>query len=341
MTFARTPGADDSRTPTPPALDPTSPLAVRPSPGHDRTVPARRAPVRTVAVVGAKGGVGRSVIAANLAVALGRTGHRVLLFDADLVLGDAARLLGALDAPGAGPPGRPAVRPGLLDVLHGRARLDDVVREGPSGTSVIPSSGGDPRLCALSLMDHASLVALFSDLDTTADTLVIDTPSGLSDEALCHAGAAREILVVTGPEPAAMEYAIAAMRTLHERYRTRRFRIVANGARDAAHGLDLYAELAQRVGVAVDARTGAAVGADWLLDYAGSVPTDPKLVEAVARGRPVAELFPRAPSALAFGKLAARVARWPRPATPAGHIEFFVERLVQAAGPPLTRATTA
>ena len=291
------------------ALDP----AFRARPG------APRAPVRTIAVAGAKGGVGKSVVAANLAVALGRTGAEVLLFDADLALGDAARLLGVTS------------RAGLGDVFGGGARLDELVVEGPRGVSVIPSSVPDPALSGLSRIDHADLVALFSDLDTEADTLVVDTPSGLSDAALCPAGAAREVLVVTGPEPAALDDAAAFVHALARRYRTDRFRVLVNGARCASHGLDLYAELGARVDP----------GEDLLLDHAGTVPLDPELAAAVASGRPVIEASPHSPSARAFARLAARVSRWPRPATPAGRIEFFVERLVRVAEPHTLRATVA
>ena len=297
------------------ATVPASPAAGRERAG----APPGVGPVRTVAVAGAKGGVGRSTVAANLAAALGRAGHRTLLFDADLALGSAASLLGT---------GR---RASLADVLAGRAPLDAAVVPGPPGVSVIPSAAPDPALTRLSRIDHASLVALFSDLDTGADTLVVDTPPGLSDAALCPAGAAREVLVVTGPEPADLDGAAALVHAVAARYRADRFRVAVNRARSSEHGLDLFGELGTRVDP----------GADLLLDHAGTVPDDPYLAEAARRGRPVTEAFPRSPAARAFVRLAARAARWPRPATPAGRIEFFVERLVQAAGPHPVRATTA
>ena len=315
-----------------PAAAPTAAAAVDPVDGAPgaRARPYR-GPVRTIAVAGAKGGVGKSVIAANLAVALGRAGRAVLLFDADLALGDAARLLGACRRAGGAAAGTAGREASLADVLAGRARFADAVVPGPDGVEIIPATDPDPRLSHLSRFDQASLVALFSELDTPGDTLVVDTPSGLSDAALCPAGAAREVLIVTDEEGAALDDAVAQIHALATRYHIRRFRVVANATRSASHGLDLYGALASRVDPELD----------LLLDYAGSVPRDPQLAEAVALGRPVMEAFPRSASALAFARLAARAARWPRPSTPAGHIEFFVERLVQAAGPHLARATTA
>ena len=309
----------------PTALDglPDGPTRGVPGGARDARAPSPaerpRAPVRTIAVAGAKGGVGTSTVAANLAVALARAGSEVLLYDADLALGDAARLLGL------------SPRTGLGDVLGGRARLGELVARGPAGVSVIASSVPDPALSALSRIDHAGLVALFSDLDTAADTLVVDTPSGLSDAALCPAGAAREVLVVAGPGAAALDGAAALVHALAGRCRIERFRVLANGARSTSHGLDLFAEL--------DARVGA--GADLVLDHAGTVVHDPELAAAAARGVPVLEASPRSPSARAFARLAARAARWPRPTVPAGRIEFFVERLVRAAEPLTPRATVA
>jgi len=70
---------------------------------------------------------------------------------------------------------------------------------------------------------------------------------------------------------------------------------------------------------------------DILLDYCGSIPFDSQLKSAVGQQEVVVAAYPQSPSALAFRKLGARVARWPLPQTPCGHIEFFVERLIQTA----------
>ena len=265
-------------------------------------------PVQTIAVAGGKGGVGKSVVAVNLAAALSLFGHDVLLVDGDLELGNIDRLLNL----------RP--RNNLRDVFNGVCALDDVVVAGPGGLSVIPSASGAPEMAGLSQIEHAGLIGLFSDLPTRADTLIVDVASGLPVSVLCFCQAVREVMIVVVDEPTALQDAFSTIRVLNERCHVRRFRVVANNTQTAAQGLELYDSLARMADRHLDV----------LLDYCGSIPFDPQLKQAVCQQKPVVEAFPKSPAALAFRKLSARVARWPQPQTPCGHIEFFVERLIQA-----------
>ena len=75
---------------------------------------------------------------------------------------------------------------------------------------------------------------------------------------------------------------------------------------------------------------------DVALQYVGAVPYDESVRKAVQKQRAVYEAFPRSKCALAFKAIAQKVDTWPLPANPRGHLEFFVERLVQqTAGPVL------
>jgi len=60
----------------------------------------------------------------------------------------------------------------------------------------------------------------------------------------------------------------------------------------------------------------------------GTVPYDEYLLKAVRRQRPVIDAYPRSRSAMAFKNLAQKADKWPAPSAPAGHLEFFVERLI-------------
>lgn len=268
-----------------------------------------KAPVQTIAVAGGKGGTGKSNVAVNLAAVLGAAGREVLLLDGDLALGNVDRLLDL----------NPVHN--LSHVMVGERRLDEVLIRGPRGVTVIPGASGVMEMAALSRIEHAGLIGLFSDLHTPADTLLVDLASGLPDSALAFSQAAREVIIVVCDEPTAIQDACSTIRVLYERSRVRRFRIIANKTESSRHGLDLYASLCRQAERQVDV----------LLDFCGSIPLDPQVAEAVRKRRPVTELFPRSPAALAFRKLGTRIARWPRPAEPCGHIEFFVERLIRSA----------
>lgn len=269
---------------------------------------ADRQPVQTIAIAGGKGGVGKSNVAINLAVAMGSSGHEVLLVDGDLELGNVDRLLNL----------RP--RHNLKHVFSGTRQLEELVLAGPKGVSVIPSDSGALEMARLSQIEHAGLIGLFSELPTDADTLIVDVATGLSESVLSFCRAAREVIVVVVDEPTALQDAFATIRVLHEHCQVRRFRVVANKTDSSRHGLDLYASLTQMTDRHLDV----------LLDFCGSIPFDPQLKQAVCQQQAVVEAFPRSPAALAFRKLSGRVARWPQPQTPCGHIEFFVERLIQA-----------
>ena len=68
---------------------------------------------------------------------------------------------------------------------------------------------------------------------------------------------------------------------------------------------------------------------DVTLGLVGAVPYEDWLKTAVRRQKPVVELYPGSPSALALQGIARRVEAWVPPAAARGHLEFFVERLLQ------------
>ncbi len=285
--------------------------------GFTPAIRARHRPVQTIAVGGVKGGVGRSTIAANLAVTLARRGIDTLLLDACYAEGGAARSMGMSPSTS------------VDSVLKGDAELASLLNDGPEGLKVIASSFGDIELSRLSQFDHATLIALLSQLQVDADTLIVDTPAGLTDASLTYASAAREVLLVITGEQTSIEATAMAMRELNSRYRRRRFRILVNRVESASHGREVFGELVRELGDDIDV----------LLDHVASIPEDERFSEAGETHQTVVLGHPRSAAALAITKLAERVARWARPSSPSGHIEFYVERLVQAAGPHLVRAT--
>ena len=263
-------------------------------------------PVRTVAVTGGKGGVGKTSIAVNLALGLARDGGRVMLLDADPGLANVDDLLGLY------------ARSSLLNVLRGEQQLEDIIINVPGDLMVISAACGISQLAELGTAECAGMVRAFSELKHRIDTLVIDTASSISECVASFCAASSEVLVVVDNEAASLSGAIDLINRLHTGYGVARFHVIANGVHTAREGDGIFSRM---LSLLVDQH-------DVLVSYAGFVPGDDSMRRAALQHQAVVDAFPRSRSAMALRNLARRVGGWPRQNSPRGHLEFFIERLI-------------
>ncbi len=71
---------------------------------------------------------------------------------------------------------------------------------------------------------------------------------------------------------------------------------------------------------------------DATLSFIGTVPFDEYVKKAVQKQKCVTEIYPRSPAAMAFHKIAKKTQNWPTPKSVEGHLEFFIERLINYSG---------
>lgn len=268
---------------------------------------ATASPVRVIAVTGGKGGVGKTNVSVNLARSLAAHGERVVLMDADFGLANVDVMLGV----------RP--RRTIADVLNGDCTLEDVLVEVCENLHIVPASSGIQEMTQLSVHQHAELVYAFADIADRLDVLIIDTAAGISDSVLSFVRAAQEVVVVVCDEPVSITDAYALIKVVSKDNRTCRFRVLANMVRTEQEGRNMYNKL-----VTVTDRF-----LDVALQYVGSIPYDESVRKAVQSQRAVIEMFPNSKAALAYRRLAQKTLSWPVLNSPRGHLEFFVERLVQ------------
>jgi flagellar biosynthesis protein FlhG len=265
--------------------------------------------IQAIAVTGGKGGVGKTNVSVNLAVAMADMGKRVMLLDADLGLVNIDVVLGL----------HPEYD--LSHVLRGERALEEVVLKGPSGIQVIPAASGIQQMAELSEAEHIGLIRAFSDLSLDLDVLIVDTAAGISDTVISFSRAVQEVVIVVCDEPASMTDAYALIKLLHREYGIDRFRVLANMTRTAKDGRELYNKMCRVTDRYLDV----------ILSFAGSIPYDDSLRKAVRNQKSVVQAFPRSNSAQAFKNLAKKADNWPVPEGASGHLQFFVERLVQYA----------
>ena len=267
---------------------------------------AKPHPVRVITIASGKGGVGKTNVSVNLAIALASQGKDVTVMDADLGLANIDVMLGLHSDKN------------LSNVMNGECDLDEILLDGPMGIKVIPASSGVKNMAEMTPAEHAGLVSAFSELSHNIDILLVDTAAGISDSVVSFSRAAQEVLVVVCDEPASITDAYALIKLLNKDQGIFKFNILANMVSGPQQGRVVYDKLSKVADRFLDVA----------LEYVGHVPFDEHLQKAVKRQKAVVEAFPRSRAAQAFQTLSKKVNNWPLPTASGGHLEFFVERLV-------------
>ena len=276
--------------------------------GHSNrdTDSVSQSPVQVIAIAGGKGGTGKTNIAVNLAQALANEGKRTLILDADLGMANVDVLLGL----------KPENT--LYDVMCGKCELEDILLTGGHNLKVIPAASGIGQLANMRWQECAGLVRAFSDLKEPVDTLIVDTATGVSESVAVFCQAANEILVVVCNEPASISDCVSQLKHFYRDYGIARYRVLANMVDTASEANALFQSLIEHF----------KDNHNLQISYAGYIPADENVRKAVLQHQSVVNSFPRCPSAMALKKLARRTMEWPRPTCAGGHVEFFVERLI-------------
>jgi flagellar biosynthesis protein FlhG len=262
--------------------------------------------IKVIAVSGGKGGVGKTNVSLNTAIALAQLGKNVLVLDADLGLANVDVMLGL------------RVQRNLSHVLSGECELDDIIIEGPAGIKVIPATSGTQSMVDLTPAEHAGLIRAFSDMKTQFDVLIVDTAAGISDMVLSFCRASQDVMLVVCDEPTSITDCYALMKLLSRDHGVFKFRVVANMVRSPGEGQQLFGKLSK-----VSDRF-----LDVALDLVGVVPYDENIRKAVRKQKAIVEAFPDSPASKAIKNLAKNIIKWPIPHRASGHLEFFIEQLL-------------
>lgn len=207
----------------------------------------------------------------------------------------------------------------LSHVLSGEAELDDILVKGPEGISIIPATSGSQGMVELSQAQHGGLIRAFSEMQTQFDVLIVDTAAGISDMVLNFSKAAQDVLLVVCDEPTSITDAYALIKLLSRDHGVFHFKIVANMVHSLREGAQLFSKLSKVTDRFLDVA----------LELVATVPFDENLRKSVRKQKLIVEAYPRSPASVAYHGLANNIMYWPIPKQPGGHLEFFVERLIE------------
>lgn len=260
---------------------------------------------RVITVTSGKGGVGKTSITVNLAIAMARVGKRVIIFDADLGLANVDVLLGVTP------------RLTLYDHLYRDVPIEDVLFPVPGGVSIISGGSGFLELANLTPRQRSNLVKNLVKLDRTADVVLVDTGAGISRDVLAFCAAADEVILVVTPEPTSLADAYGLVKVLDRFKLHREIRYIVNQARSSADSVETVRRLNQLVDKYLTTR----------LVYLGDICYDQAVVSSVKQQTPFLLASPRSRAALAVEKIAFHLAGVKREAAGEQGLKGFISKL--------------
>jgi len=229
--------------------------------------------MRSFAVIGGKGGVGKTTVTSNVSAFLASLGYKVIAVDGNLTTPNLGLHLGLHLAPVT-----------IHDVLKGED-ISKAIYPHPLGIKVLP---GSLSFQSLKDLDPSRLSNILSAVK--GDYLFIDSAAGLGREALTALGASEETLIVTNPEITAVADALRTIK-LAETLGKKITGIVLNRVGRKRHEL-------------------SRVDVESMLSYPviAEIPEDPSVPESIANRLPVVVFKPNSPAAIELKNLALAIA---------------------------------
>ena len=146
---------------------------------------------RIIAITSGKGGVGKTNVAVNMAIAYAQLGKKVILIDGDLGMANVNVLLNVVP------------KYNLLQVINKQKTMQEIILDTEFGIKFIAGANGFSKIANLSVSELEYFAKQFSSLGN-ADIIIIDTGAGIANNVLQFVAGADEVFVVTTPEPTAI-----------------------------------------------------------------------------------------------------------------------------------------
>jgi flagellar biosynthesis protein FlhG len=241
---------------------------------------------RIIAITSGKGGVGKTNIAVNMAIAYAQIGKKVILIDGDLGMANVNVLLNVV----------PTYN--LMHVINKKKTMREIILDTEFGIKFIAGANGFSKIANLSVEELDDFAKQFSSLGT-ADIIIIDTGAGIANNVLQFVAAADEVYVVTTPEPTAITdaYGIIKIITTEVVDHQVNLKLLVNRVHSADEG--------KRISERIITIVGQFLG--YKVDYIGFVYDDPVVQASVIRQKPFIVVNPTSKPAMCIKHIIGRI----------------------------------
>jgi len=243
---------------------------------------------RIITVTSGKGGVGKTNLSVNMALAFARLGKKVIVMDADLGLANVNVMLNMIP------------KYNLYHVIKKQKTIREILVETEYGISIVAGASGFSQIANMNEENRKDFIA---ELDTlsNADIIIIDTSAGVSSNVLDFIAAADDAVIVTTPEPTAITDAYGIIKIIATEYDSLNMglKLVVNRSKGAAQAKSVADRMINIAGQFLNLK----------LDYLGFIYDDASVPNAVLRQKPFMVVDPKCKASICVQHIVERMDR--------------------------------
>jgi flagellar biosynthesis protein FlhG len=241
---------------------------------------------RIISVSSGKGGVGKTNIAINLALAYAALGKKVIVLDADLGLANVNVVLGVIP------------RYNLYHLIRQQKKMRDIILDTPYGIQIVAGASGFSKIANLSEEERKVFIEELHEL-SSADIIIIDTSAGVSNNVLTFVAASDDVIIVTTPEPTAITDAYGIVKIIATEVDNLELglKLVVNRVKSVTEGRKVAERVINIAGQFLNIK----------LDYLGFVYEDAVVQNAVIKQRPFMALDPKGKASICIDHIVRRL----------------------------------
>jgi flagellar biosynthesis protein FlhG len=241
---------------------------------------------RIIAVASGKGGVGKTNIAINLAIAYAQLEKKVIVMDADLGLANVNVVLGIIP------------KYNLYHLIRRQKKMNEIIMETDYGIRIVAGASGFSKIANLSDEERENFIHELSTL-SNADVIIIDTSAGVSNNVLSFIAAADDAIIVTTPEPTAITDAYGIIKIIATEIENINLglKLIVNRVKSVTEGKKVAERMINIAGQFLNLK----------VDYLGYVYDDQGVGSAVVHQKPFMAMEPNGKAAICIKHIVSRL----------------------------------
>jgi flagellar biosynthesis protein FlhG len=254
---------------------------------EERTLKTRESwKARIITVTSGKGGVGKTNVSINMALAYARLGKKVVVMDADLGLANVNVMFNLIP------------KYNLYHVIRKQRTMREILVETDYGISIVSGASGFSQIANLSDAERQFFIKELDTLSNT-DIIIIDTSAGVSRSVLDFVAAADDAVIITTPEPTAITDAYGIIKIIASEYESLNLglKLVVNRVKSAADAKKVSDRITSIAGQFLNLK----------VDYLGFIYDDLVVSQAVVKQKPFMVIDPKCKASLCVQHIVERM----------------------------------